>query len=93
MWNQVHVFIVQSMTYNKECQMLLNFTNLCPIIDNFNISENVCVCKKCDLKFIQLFSRSQECPDESCMSALKKTCKDDPCFLSYFNACDHQADH
>ena len=42
---------------------------------------------------VRLFSRSQECPDESCMSVPKKTCKDDPCFLSYFNACDHQADH
>jgi hypothetical protein len=63
------------------------------VSDNFNISENAYVCRKCDLKFIRLFSRSQECPDESCMSVPKKTCKDDPCFLSYFNACDHQADH
>ena len=53
------------------------------VSDNFNISENACVCKKCDLKFIQLFSKSQECPDESCMSAPKKTCKDVPCFVLF----------
>lgn len=52
------------------------------VSDKFNISENACVCRKCDSKFKWLFSRSQEYPDESYMSAPKKTCKDDPCFMS-----------
>ena len=69
------------------------FTNLCQIILIYLKMPMYNVCRKCYLKCIPLFSRSKVCPDESCMSAPKKTCKDYPCFLSYFNACDHQADH